>query len=215
MQTLKEAATAHLPAQDRGPSMLVGNFPGLLPENTPPVGGRVTLRHRNALVVLEGAPRISWHRSSSSEWVPVGVWPGPGGASCLREHLHGGAPLLVVVSEPVATVPLLVEELERADPALKRFAGPAEGHLVELRLPALDWLPEGARVRGLEFLRWTDGILSTTPYALCPPVLLEAPGSATNIRFARPRRGEGVTDDDCRALVEHVFASRLGDVAGV
>lgn len=206
LDTLTYETAAGLPMQGGYRSSRVA----LPDENTPPIGGRVTLDHRNALVVFEGAARIAWHRGTSSDWIPVGLWPRPEEAVLLEERLERGDPVLVILSEPVATVPLLVEELAASRELFAPYAGPAEGHLVELRLPALDWLPADARARGLEFLASTDKVIATTPYALCPPFLLDGPDAdGRKIRFVRPRRGERATDADCRALVEHVFASAL------
>lgn len=209
MQTLDALTyetTARLPAQGSYSTARAG----LPDENTPPIGGRVTVEHGNALVVFEGAARIAWHRRTSSDWIPVGLWPRPDEAVLLEGRLERGDPVLVILSEPVATVPLLVEELAASGELFAPYADPAEGHLVELRLPALDWLPDDVRARGLEFLARTDKVIATTPHALCPPFLLDDPGpEGSNVRFVRPRRGERATDADCRALVEHVFATTL------
>jgi hypothetical protein len=199
----------------RVPTQVSGTVSGaasprvVLQENTAPARGRVTLVHRGALVVFEGASRVGWHRGTSAEWTPVSLWPQPHEADALAAHLARRDPLLVVLRERVATVPVFREELDRSDPVFAALADSAEDDPVELRIPALDWLPTEVRLRGLRFLSWADSVMSTTPYALCPPYLVDDPdGASAQIRFARPRRGERATDTDCRALVEHLFPGR-------
>ena len=170
-------AILHLPSQ-------TGNLPALADdrsvrwENTPPIGGRVTLLHKGALVVFEGASRVVWHRETSSEWTPIGLWPRPHEAAFLTAHLARREPMLVVLRDPIATLPLLTEELDRSDPLFTALAGHSEGDVVELQIPALDWLPAEDRLRGLRFLAWSASVLSATPHPLCPPYLVDEPAGA-------------------------------------
>jgi hypothetical protein len=174
-----------------------------------------TIHHGDVLTVFEGARRLSWRRDLFTEWTPVGLWPDQHASARLRRHLADAKPLLVVVERPETTVTLLAEQYEAAAPEVAALAGgDVSGEIVDIRLPALDWLPDDLRRRGIEFLRRSTAQVAATPAALRPPVRLEDPDAAApNVRFVHRSGPWLIPERDLPALAEAAFREQQYAVA--
>ncbi|WP_405584598.1 hypothetical protein [Streptomyces sp. NBC_01190] len=178
-----------------------------------------TLRCGNTLVVFDGSRRLVWSASSTTNYTPVALWPTPEQAAEVLDHLAGGGNLLVMVEEETTTVPMYAEEAARMPAELtERISLTSDGVLSELQIPALDWLPEPLRQRGLRFLRDSARRLAHYPDLLLPPLLMEEPGTEpesadtldsadTNVRFARRRTVRPYSDDRLAPVSDHLFPS--------
>jgi hypothetical protein len=181
------------------------------------------MRFNKALVVFEGPARIIWHNGGNGEWTPTGIWPGPRQRAVLEEHLGQGAPLLIVLDDPNATVSVLREELERAPQELHATLAHQEtaganteearhpDEMSELRVPFLDWLPDSLRERGADFLAESEETLARTPLALLPVLLTERKPEhrASQVRFARRLLPGALTSTRLSAAVRHLFPGGL------
>ena len=175
-----------------------------------------TARHGDILTVIDNERRLTWHRPDPVSWVPTGVWPNADDARAIRRHLDRNGPLLVVVDAKQTTVPLLAEELAAAAAApdvASRMTWP--GHEPALvRIPALDWLPDDLRRRGLAFLDASAERASHVPPALRTPLVLSASDpSAPHVRFAHRLRSGFALDDHLPAIVERVFGATRNALA--
>jgi hypothetical protein len=171
-------------------------------------------RYGDALVVVDGADRVTWRRTGLAEWAPCGVWPDEHQAAEVRRHLSQGGPLLAVLAATKATVPLLDEQLAEAPPAVAALAHQGAGDLASLHIPALDWLPADLRRRGLRFVR--DGVerAARTPAPLLPAIALSEPDpDAPNLRFAHRLAPCPHLGRDLPAIVEHAFGTVRRSVA--
>jgi hypothetical protein len=165
----------------------------------------------DALVVLDGADRVTWRRTGLAEWAPSGLWPDEQQAAKIRRHLAQGGPLLVVLAGTKATVPLLDEQLADAPSALARQ--PTED-LASLHIPALDWLPADLRRRGLRFVRESAERVARTPAPLRPSIALSDPDAdMPNLRFAHRLAPCPHLRRDLPAIVEHAFGTVRRSVA--
>lgn len=174
--------------------------------STPP-----TERHGGALVVFEGSRRMRWSRPAPGRWRPVGIWPGAAEAEALAEHLAARGNVLVVLDRAEHTVSLLAEELAGAPAAVRRLlpgAGPGPDDLVvDVSIPALDWLPAPLRLRGIEFLVRAAEFAERTPAMLLPPLLTDEPDpERPHLRFALRTGPYGIGGARLTAAVGHLFA---------
>ncbi|MFI9024662.1 hypothetical protein [Streptomyces sp. NPDC053560] len=110
------------------------------------------------------------------------------------------------------TVPVWRAELDRAPADLAALAT-GDGDLLDLRVPALTWLPAELRQRGTEFWRATGARTADVPPALLPPLLLDGAGEAADgsrgahphVRFARRSRPSALTPRHLAAAAAHAF----------
>jgi hypothetical protein len=165
-----------------------------------------TLEHPPALIVLEGADRVRWRLEPSGNRTAVGVWPDTEESTALHRHLAECRPLLVVLDAPVTDVCVFRDELRDAPPAVTARAMGVDDPF-DLRVPALDWLPEPYRTRGLNFWDQTESLLAAQPSALLPRLLLDTPHTTAgrHVRFARRSPRARVTPDELGPIVAHLF----------
>ncbi|GHG97535.1 hypothetical protein [Streptomyces rubradiris] len=137
------------------------------------------------LVVFEGPSRVLWTPGAPGSPVPAGLWPTAADAAEVAARIARREPVLVVLEEIAATVSVWRHELDRAPAELAELAE-GEGELLDLRVPALDWLPEPLRERGLAFWHRSTARAAREPAVLLPAVLLDEPDEgAPGVRFAR------------------------------
>ncbi|WP_405590987.1 hypothetical protein [Streptomyces sp. NBC_01190] len=169
-------------------------------------------------MVFDGSRRLVWSASSTSAYTPVALWPTPQQAAEVLDHLASGGNLLVMVEQESTTVPMYTEEAAQIPAELiERITLTSDGVLSELHLPALDWLPEPLRQRGLRFLRDTTRTMSNYPDLLLPPLLMEDTGTepqphGSNVRFARRRTVRPYTDDRLSPVSDHLFPQLTTDL---
>ncbi|MGI5467478.1 hypothetical protein [Streptomyces sp. CA-132043] len=196
--------------------------PGAGHRPTPP-----TVLCAGILIIFEGAARIRWAVDGTGDWTPVALWPGAREADEVAERLERRQPLLVVLDELDtphgidaragddglgATVPVWRAELDRAPADLAALAT-GDGDLLDLRVPALTWLPPELRQRGTEFWRAAGARTADVPPALLPPLLLDGAGEAADgprgghphVRFARRSRTPALTPRHLAAAAAHAF----------
>jgi hypothetical protein len=167
------------------------------------------LRRAGVQIVFEGTARVTWRRSGPARWTPTGLWPTSCQAANLLDQVNGGAPLLVVLEQVVATVPMLAEEFADAPPAIAALAEDTGGAVVDVRIPTLDWLPAELRDRGLRFAHASTATAAGTPDLLVPPLALEAPATAMpNVRFAHVLDPRRYRRSEVPAVARHAFATR-------
>lgn len=151
-----------------------------------------TLRRRDVLVVHEGAERLRWD-GSGDRWTLAGVWPDEGDRALLERHLAAGRPVLVVLDGGAeAVVPAWRDELGVVPEGVTVRPDEDVPGLVDLVVPALDWLPAALRERGLRFAAHAAEVERRTPRQVLPALLLEPLGDTGGVRFAwrtgvRPR----------------------------
>lgn len=166
------------------------------------------VRCADVLIIVEGASRIRWVTDTSRTWSPVAFWPDGAEAAEVALHLEKRQPLLVVLDDTAVMVPVWDHELDRA-PANVAALAVGEGDLLDLRVPALDWLPAPLRHRGLDFWRTSTARLAGTPTALLPPLLFDTPEQAAedtwHVRFARRTRPFPLTGKRLTSVVAHAF----------
>ncbi|GAA3824690.1 hypothetical protein GCM10022403_067630 [Streptomyces coacervatus] len=166
-----------------------------------------TLWCGSTLVVFDGPRRLIWRAAAADQWSLAGLWPSARQAAQVTDHLDSGGAVLVLVEQEQTTVPMYAEEAARVPEALAAEVV-VDGELAEIRVPALDWLPEPLRERGRQFLRDTACFISKQPDLLLPHLLVEEPGRAPcNLRFARLRTPRPFNNDRLRSATEHLFAS--------
>lgn len=165
-----------------------------------------TARHGDALAVFDNERRIDWRRADLASWTANGVWPSPDEARDVRHHLAQCRPLLVVLDEPQTVVTLLAEEFATAAPAVIARVDGSSHEPMHVCIPALDWLPDDLRRRGLSFLDRSSSLAAEIPVPLRPAVVLEAsdPG-ASHVRFAHRLRRSTALDDHLAAMVAYAF----------
>jgi hypothetical protein len=168
----------------------------------------------DALVVLDGADRVTWRRTGLAEWAPSGVWPDEQQAAAVRRHVAQGGPLLVVLAGTKATVPLLDEQLADAPSAVAALAQQPTGDLAALHIAALDWLPADLRRRGLRFVRESAERVARMPAPLRPAIVLSEPvANLPSLRFAHRLAPCPHLRRDLPAIVEHAFGAVQRSVA--
>lgn len=164
------------------------------------------IRCGHALVVFEGSSRVHWRRDGRAEWTPLGVWPDERETALVRQQLEQRQPLLVILSGIEASVALLDDQYERAPRALAAISAEVAGGLVELRIPALDWLPADLRRRGFRFLRESVQRAAATPGPLRAPLALEPRDLVTpHVRFAHRVSSCPYLERDLDAVVDYAF----------
>ncbi|MHB1490720.1 MAG: hypothetical protein ACYCTH_09520 [Cellulomonas sp.] len=144
------------------------------------------------VVVHEGEARVVWARPCGG-WQFERVWPSSEERRALRRMMADGSSVLVVL--PLRDVPVV---------ALGAELGTDED-VREIDVPVLDWLPPGARRRGLRFRASVAAQLSRTPTLLRPAVVV-SPGRAA-VRVAV--KTSSTTSANARAfdeLADHLFA---------
>jgi hypothetical protein len=104
---------------------------------------------------------------------------------------------------------MLAEEFAQARSALRALASDWSGEVVDVAIPALDWLPATLRARGLHFLERTDEQVAATPRGLTPPLIVEEADTVSNVRFVRATRSITPSIDDAVALLDHCFPIQL------
>lgn len=169
-----------------------------------------TLPVGNALVVFEGAPRLSWQWQTLTHWTPTGLWPSPEELREITARFDRGDPVLIVLGEREAGVSVTQEEIAQAPPGLRSLVSFTDG-IGELRIPQLDWLPDRLHRRGLRFFDDSDLLIARTPAPLRPPLLLDDPDpSAPHIRFVRQTGPGGCSTAALTVLVEYAFGELEG-----
>ena len=110
----------------------------------------------------------------------------------------------------------MAEELAAAPPELMAFVQGADREPSYVYVPALDWLSEDLRHRGLRFLTASIARTAEIPVPLRPALILDAPDPATpQVRFAHHARSNVPLDHNMDAIVDHVFgAYRFQAAAG-
>lgn len=168
-----------------------------------------TICHGDVLVVLEGRRRLTWYRHGRAEWSPVALWPNAQQADRIRRRIATGEPLLIVAEAPEASIAVLDEQLRGAPPAVTALAGGEAGEVVDLTIPAFDWLPEELRRRGLAFLRESAAAARELPAALAPSIVLEEPPPrGRGVRFAHVLRDAHAVHRDLADIAAEAFAER-------
>jgi hypothetical protein len=166
------------------------------------------LRSGNTLVVFDGPRRLVWSASDQRHSTPAGLWPAPGQAAEVFDHLAAGGNVLVLLDQKRTTIPMFADEAARIPEELAaRFTITTDGVVSELHLTALDWLPEHFRQRGLRFLRDATRLLDRQHDLLLPPLLVEEPGpEPSNLRFAQLRSVRPFDQERIAPLSERLFA---------
>jgi hypothetical protein len=155
-------------------------------------------------VVLDGPARLRWSRPGPGQWLLCGLWPSGQEKQAVLERLAAGHPLLVVLERRPATVSVYRQEVATE---LDRFAAVVESDaLLDLALPALDWLPETLATAGRTFVARADKLVAATPTALLPALIMDNGVGQANLRFAR-RTARPVSGPGCLEAARRVFAS--------
>ncbi|CAL9429178.1 hypothetical protein [Streptomyces sp. enrichment culture] len=199
--------------------------PPAAPRTPPPADAAATLapgglgscahpteQHGTTLVVFEGGRRMRWSRPGPGRWRPVGVWPGAAEAAALAGYLAARGNLLVVLDRAEPTVSLLAEELAGAPAAVRRLlpatAPEPDDPVVDVGIPALDWLPAPLRLRGLRFLARATEAAERTPALLLPALLTDEPDpERPHVRFALRTGPHGIGGARLTAVVADLFAA--------
>jgi hypothetical protein len=80
-----------------------------------------------------------------------------------------------------------------------------------VHIPALDWLPNDLRRRGLAFLDASTERASQVPPALRAPLVLSVSDpAAPHVRFAHRLRSGFALDHNLPVIVEHAFGGTRG-----
>ncbi|WP_143674221.1 MULTISPECIES: hypothetical protein [Streptomyces] len=165
-----------------------------------------TLWCGSTLVVFDGPRRLIWRPVSAGRWSLADLWPTARQARQVTDHIEDGGAVLVLVDEEQIDVPMYAEEVAQVPESLAARIT-VDGDLADLRIPALDWLPEPLRERGRTFLRDTDCHIDRQPDLLLPHLLVEEPGQTPcNLRFARIRHPRPLNNDRLRSAADHLFA---------
>ncbi|HEX8095281.1 MAG TPA: hypothetical protein VF542_15750, partial [Jatrophihabitans sp.] len=93
------------------------------------------------LIVHEGEERLRWC-GSAADWQLVGLWPDAADQRELDACLAEGKPLLILLGSK-AVVPLWRSELRIPEALFQEVR--ADGDLLEVTVPFLEWLPEHLR----------------------------------------------------------------------
>ncbi len=181
----------------------------------------------NVLVVFEGVRRVVWrHRllpagvpgtSTSSDWVLASVWPDAREQRQVHAHLGAGDPLLVMLDSEPAVISVPAENVTELPVGLRR--PPAGADIIDVEIPALDWLPDHLCRRGLAFARHAQARIAAVPDFLRPAVVIEegddGPGNRTgegteHVRYAYRTGVRTVPPAMVRCIVEHLFDAACG-----
>jgi hypothetical protein len=161
------------------------------------------IRIGDVLVALEGRARLSWRADPTTGWMPAALWPDRAQGERVRRHIAEGRPMLIVMTGAADSVPLLEEQRDGMPTSLVPFVRDVPGDLPALCIPALDWLPDDLRQRGLKFVVCSADSL---PDALQAPLILENTDPAMpNVRFAHRLAPCPHLRRDLPAIVTHTF----------
>jgi hypothetical protein len=156
----------------------------------------------DALIVFEGPRRIRHQSATSFE-----LWPDAGEAQEVRDRIESGRPMLVILGGPHADATVLIEQFAGAPPALAELVQAIARDLSPIPVPALDWLPNDVRDRGLRFLRASTLRVRRTPALLCPTLYLEnRDPTCPHVRFAHLSRVAVQTELELSLVVAYAFA---------
>jgi hypothetical protein len=156
----------------------------------------------DALIVFEGPRRIR-HQSATS----FDLWPDAREAEEVRDRIQSGRPILVILGGPQAEATVLTEQFAGAPPALAELVHAIARDLSPIPVPALDWLPNEVRDRGLRFLRASTLRLRRTPALLCPPLSLDdRDAMCPHVRFAHLARVGVHTERELSLVAAYAFA---------
>jgi hypothetical protein len=168
-----------------------------------------TLWCGDALVVFDGPRRLAWRSISPAHWSPVALWPDANQAARVNEHLNSGGSVLIMVEGEQTSIPMYATEAARAPGALAAHTT-IDGELAEIRISALDWLPDALRERGRRFLAETARFMEAEPDLLLPQLVVEQSGAEPcNLRFARLRTPRPYTDERLSSVLDHLFSSAV------
>jgi hypothetical protein len=156
----------------------------------------------DAVVVFEGSRRLQWERAGAA-WRLAGLWPTEPERELLNHHLEAGRPLLVVLDREPPVVSALAEEVPRIPDGL--LIRGYEAEVLDLEVPALDWLPEPMRSRGTTFAVQAAADERAMPLHTLPPLLVDPAPPGTAVRF-------GMRTATCRALSDRLLDSTLRDL---
>ncbi|MDA0159855.1 hypothetical protein OM076_06245 [Solirubrobacter ginsenosidimutans] len=157
----------------------------------------------DALIVFEGPRRIRHQGVASFD-----LWPDAREAEEVRNRIESGRPILVILSGPQAEATVLTEQFAGAPPAFAVLVNAIARDLSPIPVPALDWLPNDVRERGLRFLRASMLRLRRTPALLCPALCLdERDAACPHVRFAHLSRVGGHTERELSLVVAYAFAN--------
>jgi hypothetical protein len=160
------------------------------------------IEYDDALIVFEGPRRIR-HQSATS----FDLWPDAGEAEEVRDRIESGRPILVILGGPQAEATVLTERFAGAPPALAELVHAIARDLSPIPVPALDWLPNHVRDRGLRFLRASTLRVRRTPALLCPTLSLDDRDVACpHVRFAHLSRVGVQTERELALVVAYAFA---------
>lgn len=158
------------------------------------------------LVVHEGESRLQW-LGSAADWQLVGMWPDAIDRRRLDEHLAAGRPLLVLLDSATAVVPMWRTELRIPESEFEQVS--ADGDLLEVTVPFLEWLPDELRERGQRFRAGTSAAMERIPVALQPAVVVEDPALRQgSVRFAWRSRRARLGPRELSAVADWAFSSR-------
>ncbi|MEU5535604.1 hypothetical protein [Streptomyces sp. NPDC020362] len=135
----------------------------------------------DVLIAFEGLSRLRWLKTDQGPWSVIGVWPHPDRRKALLQQLRYGKRLLIVVDSDPPVTTLLAEE-SRNLPAELVIRSDAEEEIVDVEVPALNWLPDDLRERGSQFIR-SARTRASRASGLIPPLLLDE-ASGESVRFA-------------------------------
>jgi hypothetical protein len=156
----------------------------------------------DALVVFEGPRRIR-HRSATS----FDLWPDARELEEIRHRIESGRPILVILGGPQAKATLLTEQFAGAPPAFAELVQAIARDLSPIPVPALDWLPNDVRDRGLRFLQASTLHVRRTPALLCPELCLDERDVAfPHVRFGHLCRVGAHTERELSLVVAYAFA---------
>ena len=126
----------------------------------------------------------------------------------VRDRIESGRPILVILGGPQAEATVLTEQFAGAPPALAELVHAIARDLSPIPVPALDWLPNDVRDRGLRFLRASTLRVRRTPALLCPTLSLdERDVTCPHVRFAHLVPGRRAKPSaNCRSVVAYAFA---------
>ena len=156
----------------------------------------------DALIVFEGPRRVR-HQSATR----YALWPDAREAAEVRDRLESGRPILVILGGPQAEATVLTEQFAGAPPALAELVRAIARDLSPIPVPALDWLPNDLRDRGLRFLQGSVTRIRRTPVLLRPALALDERDIACpHVRFAHLTRAALQTEPDLSTVVAYAFA---------
>ena len=156
----------------------------------------------DALIVFEGPRRIRQQSATRFE-----LWPDPREAAEVRDRIEGGRPLLVILGGPQAEATVLTEQFAGAPPALAELVQAIARDLSPIPVPALDWLPDDVRDRGLRFLRASTLRVRRTPPLLRPTLSLDDRDiTCPHVRFGHVSRVGVQSERELSLVVAHAFA---------